>query len=76
MKAPKVPKEFQKLHNVSVHCVNHLRRTKGIPLKEAEDMVLEVLKESEPYLKAGMVSTTIASLKMIFLDVDVSDAIR
>ena len=39
---------------------------KGYEYSKAEDMVMEVLKESESYLKAGLYPQVVLSFKMIF----------
>jgi len=70
----KVHKSMVKLHKVSMDCIKHLVIVKGYSANEAENMVLTVLKESEHYLKNGMVDETIATLKMTFMDQTVEQA--
>ena len=67
-KSQKVPAGMVKLHKVSMDCIKHLVIAKGYTVDQAESMVLTTLKESEEYLKRGMVNETIATLKMTFLD--------
>jgi hypothetical protein len=61
-------KQMAKLHKVCMDCMKYLVIKKGVTIDQAEAMVMETLKESEHYLKAGMVNETIASLKMIHMD--------
>ena len=70
----KVHKSMVKIHKVSMDCIKHLVIAKGVSVTEAENMVLTVLKESEHYLKNGMVDETIATLKMTFMDQTVEQA--
>jgi hypothetical protein len=60
--------QLQKVHNVAMECIKHLVIAKGVSVNQAEDMVLQTLKESEAYMKAGMINETVASLKMIHMD--------
>ena len=60
--------QMKKIHKVAMECIKYLVTKKGISIKQAEDMVLTTLKESEHYMKAGMVEETIASLRMIHMD--------
>ena len=41
---------------------------KGVSINQAEEMVLATLKESEHYLRNGLIDETIASLRMIHMD--------
>ena len=75
MKAPKVPKKFQKLHNVSLQCIAALMK-KGMSFEKAEDAVMEILKEHDTELMNGQLELVIASLKMVFLDASVEDAAK
>jgi len=70
----KVHKSMVKLHKVSVECIKHLVIVKGYSVTDAENMVLTILKESEDYLKNGMVDETIATLKMTLMDQTVEKA--
>ena len=69
-----VHKSMVKLHKVSMDCIKHLVITKGYSVNDAENMVMKVLKESEHYLKNGMVDETIATMKMTFMDKTVEQA--
>ncbi len=60
--------EMKKIHKVSMDCIKHLVITKGFSVNQAEEMVITTLKESDHYIKAGMVEETIASLRMIHMD--------
>ena len=60
--------QMKKIHKVAMDCIKHLVIVKKFSVKQAEDMVMETLKESEHYLRNGMVNETIASLKMIHMD--------
>jgi hypothetical protein len=71
---PAVPAKMVKLHKVSMDCIKHLVIVKGYTPDQAESMVLTVLKESQEYLKKGMVNETIATLKMTFMDQSVEQA--
>ena len=62
-----VPRGMKKLHETSMKCIVSLVK-KGYKIDEAEKMVLETLKESEPYIKNGMINETVLSLQMIYLD--------
>ncbi len=64
----KLGKQMEKLHKVCMDCMKHLVIKGGYTIDEAEAMVMKTLKESEQYLKAGMVDETIATLKMVYLD--------
>jgi hypothetical protein len=68
--------QLQKVHNVAMECIKHLVIAKGVSVNQAEDMVLQTLKESEAYMKAGMINETIASLKMIHMDQSVDRAAK
>jgi len=70
----KVHNSMVKIHKVSMDCIKHLVIAKGYSVTDAENMVLAVLKESEHYLKNGMVNETIATLKMTFMDQTVEQA--
>lgn len=61
-------KSLQKLHKVAMECIKHLVIVKKFTVNQAEEMVMTTLKESEHYLKNGMINETIASLKMIHMD--------
>jgi hypothetical protein len=67
-------KQIQKVHNVSMQCITHLVKNKGVSVKEAEDMIIEILKESASYIQNGNVDFVIATLKMTFLDQSVEQA--
>ena len=60
--------QMKKLHKVAMDCIKHLVIAKGYTVNQAEAMVMQTLKESDHYLKAGMINETIASLKMIHMD--------
>jgi len=60
--------QMKKVHKVAMECIKHLVIVKKFSVNQAEEMVLTTLKESEHYLKNGMVNETIASLKMIHMD--------
>jgi hypothetical protein len=60
--------QMKKIHKVAMDCIKHLVIVKKFSVKQAEDMVMETLKESEHYLRNGMVNETISSLKMIHMD--------
>jgi len=60
--------QIKKLHKVAMDCIKHLVIVKKFSVNQAEEMVMTTLKESEHYLKNGMVNETIASLKMIHMD--------
>jgi len=60
--------QMKKLHAAAMDCIKHLVLVKKISVDKAEEMVLETLKESEAYIKAGMVNETIQTLKMIHMD--------
>jgi hypothetical protein len=66
--------KLQKLQKVSVQCVEHLIIRKGQKPSDAENMVLEILKESDSYIRSGMIDSVIATLKMTFLDQSIEDA--
>jgi len=68
--------QMKKVHKTSMDCIKHLVINKGYTAKQAEDMVLETLKESAHYIQAGLVEETIATLKMTYLDQSVSDAAK
>jgi len=68
--------QMKKIHKVAMDCIKHLVIAKGFTVNQAEEMVLQTLKESEHYLKAGMVDETIASLKMIHMDQSTESAAR
>ena len=70
-----LPKGMQRVGLVAEQCVYHLMK-KGESQKKAEDIVIEILKESQPYLEMKMYDSVIASLKMIFMDVPVSVAAK
>jgi hypothetical protein len=59
---------MKKVHSVAMDCIKHLVIVKKFSVNQAEDMVMQTLKESEHYLRNGMVNETIASLKMIHMD--------
>jgi hypothetical protein len=63
-----------KLNSVAQQCVNYLNRNKGIPFTKAEDMVLEIIKESHREIQSGNIDLVIATLKMTFLDQSVEQA--
>jgi hypothetical protein len=64
----KLGRQMEKLHKVSMDCMKHLVIKGGYTIDQAEAMVMKTLKESEHYLKAGMVDETIATLKMVHMD--------
>jgi hypothetical protein len=45
--------------------------SQGYNKTKAEDIVLELLKESEVYLRQGMYGSVILTLRMIFSDVEI-----
>ena len=69
-----IHKSIVKIHKVSIECIKHLVIAKGYSITDAENMVLAMLKESEHYIKNGMVNETIATLKMTFMDQTVEQA--
>ena len=71
----KLPKGMQRVGLVAEECVYHLMK-QGKSQKKAEDIVIEILKESKPYLEMKMYDSVIASLKMIFMDAPVSVAAK
>jgi hypothetical protein len=60
--------QMKKVHKVAMDCIKHLVIVKKFSVNQAEDMVMQTLKESEHYLRNGMVNETISSLKMIHMD--------
>tara|TARA_Y100000034_G_scaffold122489_1_gene167997 strand:- start:963 stop:1208 length:246 start_codon:yes stop_codon:yes gene_type:complete len=63
-------KDMKKVYRVSMECVQAMIK-KGYTPEKAEDMVLEILKESlEKGLPVGGAGMVIATLRMIFLDVE------
>jgi hypothetical protein len=65
----KIDPRMQKLHQTAMLSIAALMK-KGYSNSEAESMVLTTLKESDHYLKNGMINETITCLKMIYLDLD------
>ena len=63
-----------KLNSVAQQCVLHLNRNEAIPFTKAEDMVLEVIKESDSLIRSGQIELVIATLKMTFLNQSVEKA--
>ena len=70
----RLPLGFRRVGDCANDCVNHLVSKKGISYTEAEKMVLEILKESDVYLREGMYDTIIATLRMTFMDVSLESA--
>lgn len=68
--------QMKKIHKVAMDCIKHLVIVKKFSVNQAEEMVLTTLKESEHYLKNGMINETIASLKMIHMDQSPEQAAR
>ena len=68
-------KDMKKIEKVAMDSVASLIM-KGHSPKKAEDMVLEILKEcmTKGAYEIGGASMVIATLRMIFLDVSVTDA--
>lgn len=64
----KANKSMVAIHKVAMECIKHLVIKKGVSINEAEEMLMTTLKESEYYIKNGMVDETIASLRMIHMD--------
>jgi len=64
----KTNKQIAKLHKAAMECIKHLVIAKGFSLDKAEEAVLATLKESESYIKAGLINETIQSLQMIHMD--------
>jgi len=65
-KSVKKSAALQALHQTCMLCIAALEK-KGYSNQEAESMVLGTLKESEEYLKNGMITATSMSLRMIYL---------
>lgn len=63
-----VNSKMKKVHKTAMDCIKHLVIVKKLSVNQAEEMVMQTLKESEHYLRNGMVNETIASLKMIHMD--------
>lgn len=63
-----VHKSMVKLHKAAMECIKHLVIKRGVSISQAEEMIMTTLKESEHYIKNGMVNETIASLRMIHMD--------
>ena len=68
--------QMKKVHKTSMDCIKHLVTKKGYTIQQAEDMVMQTLKESAHYLQAGLAEETIATLKMTYLDQSVEDAAK
>ena len=68
--------EMVKIHKVSMECVNHLVKKEGFKENEATKMVIDYLKEMNDggVFKMGH-KVVITHLKMIFMDVDTTDAV-
>lgn len=66
--------KLQKLQKVSVQCIENLIINHNETPTNAEKMVLEILKESDSYIRAGMIDSVIATLKMTFLDQSIEEA--
>jgi hypothetical protein len=74
-KIKNLPKSLQLVYIESDKCIQRLIQD-GKSEKEAESMVLEILKESEDELKSGMYKLVIASLRMIFQNISVDEAAK
>ena len=66
--------KMHKVHKVAMDCIVHLVTQKGYTADAAETMVMATLKESEHYLRNGLIDETIATLKMVHMDQTVESA--
>lgn len=71
-KSQKYPKGLIEVNNVSGKCLKHLM-SKGKTLTEAEDMILEVLKECKGQLQARQFGFVCELLEMTFMDKELKD---
>jgi len=60
--------KMKKVHKTAMECIKYMVIKKGVSINQAEEMVMTTLKESEHYLRNGLIDETIASLRMIHMD--------
>lgn len=72
----KLTKETNKVHKVAMECIKNLVIKHNYSVNQAEAMVMETLKECVPYLQSQDTSLVIATLKMTYLDVSLTNAAK